>query len=93
MSLPKLTNDELQQIAWGERDDLVIKEEGTWLDGGKFQYRDIIFQDVATEKYYLLAQYRTGNHWNGYEYEYPDQPYEVEQKEVVIKNWVACTRK
>lgn len=90
MSLSELSLSELNNLCFEEYEEYEVIDREPWEDGGKFQSRLVVFKEVATGKTYGINQYRSGDHWQGYEHEVLDSPFEVVQKEVVIKNWVAC---
>lgn len=97
MEATKLTEKQLVQL-WredallGENDEVLFEtvEDGEWTDGGKYQDKEVIFQDVKTGKHYAFYITRSGSYFSHYEYEVYDKAFEVvkETRTVEITEWV-----
>lgn len=88
MSLSDLSLQELNNLCFEEYEEYEVIGQEPWEDGGKFQSRLVVFKEVATDKTYGIYQYRSGDHWQGYEHEVLEPPFEIEQRERIIKEWV-----
>ena len=65
-----------------------IVDEGDWQDGGKFadKYTTFSLSD-DNQRFFWLQTRRSGNHWDGWEYEQFLECPEVTQVEVTTKEW------
>lgn len=71
-----------------------IIEEGDWVADHKMQYKEIIFKDKHSGKFYTLWSSRSGSPFSDYYYESDDwsvevDVQEVEKKEKITHEWVA----
>jgi hypothetical protein len=92
----KFTGEQLLEIwreggfedANGEYQEVEIVEgEDDWQVEHKCEQSQIIFK--YQDKYYAFWLTRWGNYWSGYEYDEPEDAYEVEQVEKTILVWKA----
>ena len=90
----ELTGDQLVELLFDgsiEDERFEVVEEHDWIEEHKMSSKEFIFRDNLTNKHYKAEVVRSGDYWQGYEYDmYVDHNdyYEVEIKEVVIKKWV-----
>jgi len=88
----KLTPKQVEIITSGcvggvgmEEDEIIIVEEGEWIQDGKCQYRSRIFE--VDGKYWEYYQSRSGSPFTDWEYEESDEAIQVERKEVTRVIW------
>lgn len=76
---------------WEEVEFWSIKEEGEWIDDGKYSFRESVLFNELTGKYYSVSQSRSGSYYTDYYYDdHTDitDDDEVEQKEFTVIRWV-----
>jgi len=70
-----------------------VHHEGGWISNDKYEYRDIIFQEIATGKFYKYVDSRSGSYYTDYHYsrDYTTATVfnieEVKPVEVTITKW------
>jgi hypothetical protein len=84
-------SEELQEgfsdCSFEDEDDFILVEEGEWVVSGKYEYCTNIFQRKSDCKYFAQNWYRSGSYHSDYDYNAPEDLYEVERKEVVTVQW------
>lgn len=92
----KLTEKEMIELSLvgelaDENDILIyeIVEQDEWEDQGKFSVTTIVFKQVSTGDHFMYGLTRYGSHYSYYELEAWDEPVKAEQRERIIKEWVA----
>lgn len=79
----EIPEEEYEDIMFGEDTErFKIIREGDWISEGKFECREVIVQELSTEKYYAAGQARAGSWFTDYEFEDDLELVEVEPVEV-----------
>ena len=87
----EITPSVAREIVTGDSDLYNIIDDGEWISDGKYENKKVIFKDRITGRTYALYVNRSGSPFTEwyYSWEYEDMfacP-EVEEVEVVIKEW------
>lgn len=89
----KIIKEDAQLIEDGQNTtQFRIIKNGPWEAEGKYQYKEIVFKDSLTKKYFLLLSSRTGSPFTDYYYssedwgQYIECP-EVREEKSVISLW------
>lgn len=74
-----------------EEDGFKLIEQSEWVDEGKYQYQDTIFEYGG--KMWMLSVSRSGSYFSDYYYGFAEEhrgetAHEVEKKEKVTYEWV-----
>lgn len=84
----ELTEKKVEQIFHENHEDYELIKDGGWISEGKYDYCDRIFKD-ADGTHWSVGANRSGSYFSNYEHSYSDEIIEVEEKEVMVKEWIA----
>lgn len=85
----KITEEESKRVFLDDNPDFELVEEGPWSNDYKdYCLQESVYKQVSTGKLFMFNFSRCGSHYTDYYYEYPTEVYEVEQIEVLVKQWV-----
>lgn len=68
-------------------DPFDLVEEGEWISEYKYDQKFAVFKRKADGKHFIAYYVRSGSYTTDYDYQDPDEMYEVERKEVVKVVW------
>lgn len=86
-SLSEELQEGFEDCSFEDEDDFILVEEGEWISDGKYQSCTHVFQRKSDGKYFAQNWYRSGSYHSDYDYNDPEDLYEVERKEVVTIQW------
>lgn len=94
MSTIRLTQEEFELLVWEGLDEYEPVEDSDWVVDYKWQHKECVVKSNTTGKFYLYTLSRSGSPYSDYYFSYEDgdtelQEVELQEKTVVVKEWVA----
>ena len=84
----KNTYDEYDCVEVDKDDDVILIEEGDWINEGKYEYQESIFSDKEKTVFCSVVIGRSGSYFTDWEYADPHY-FEVVPKEIKKTIYVA----
>lgn len=86
----KPTKEQVLEMIENESEEMVLKEEGEWIQEWKYQYCTSIFYHVPSETYWSYHISRTGSYHSDYEYGDPEiEEVKPVEKTITVIEWKA----
>ena len=82
-----ISEDDATQIWDGDHEFFETFHEGEWVDKGKYQHLNIIFQRKSGGTFYRLDIGRSGSYFTDYEFYFTLDCYEVQEVQVIKTEW------